>query len=105
MTIHNTSLVPYLIAGKVLNKYMEDNRIGMEQVTFERYSTFLEKKSERMFDTNESWRIHLLNSKDERQFLFNFMYHWLLAEVQRQKEPLLQLDMFHNVNLQLNLFA
>ena len=105
MTIHDTSLVPYLIAENVLHTYMAKTKIGMEQITFERYSTFLEKKSERIFDTNESFRIQLLNSKDERQLLFNFMYHWLLAEVQKQKEPLLQIDMFHNVNLQLNLFA
>jgi len=74
MTIHDTSLVPYLIAENVLHTYMAETKIGMEQITFERYSTFLEKKSERIFDINESFRIQLLNSKDERQFLFNFMY-------------------------------
>ncbi len=105
MTIHDTPLVPYLIAEKAVHKYMADKKLGMQSITFDRYCAFLENKSERIFDTNTSWRDNLLKSKDERQYLFGFMYHWLDAEINRPKEPLLQIEMFHNINPQLNLFC
>ena len=104
MTIHNTSLVPYLIANKVVSEYMSKNKIGMSSVTYERYSTFLEHKAERMFDTCSHFRTVILQAKDERKQLSIFMEHWLHSEVNKPIVPLVQIEMF-NVTSQQNLFS
>lgn len=105
MTIHDTVIVPYLTAELVIKDYMQENKVGMPIEKFYDLRDALEQKAEVVFENNPLWRKQLLKAKDEREFLYSFMQHWLLAEVQKQKEPLLQIDMFHNVNLQLNLFA
>ncbi len=101
MTIHDTSLAPYLIAQRVISKYMTDKKVGMHIDRYNNLTKFLEGKSERLFETNESWRIGLIKAKDERQYLFDFMYHWLEAEINKPKPPIVQGEMF---NPQTNLF-
>lgn len=102
-SIYNTTLLPYLIADKVVSDYIKNTKVGMEGVTFERYSTFLDHKSERVFENDEHFRMQLLKAKNQRQFLYDFMYHWLLSEINKPFVPLVQLEMF-NINPQLNLF-
>lgn len=104
MNIYDTHLVPYLVAEKVVNEYISKNKKGIEYSTYEKYVKYLESKSERMFDSNTSWRSQLCNSKDERQFLHLSMVHWLESHIKESNAPLLQIEMFHNINLQLNLF-
>lgn len=95
MTIHDTSLVPYLIAQRVISKYMTDKKVGMHIDRYNSLTTFLEEKSERIFDTNESWKFGLLKAKDERQYLFDFMYHWLEVEINKPKPAVIQSEMFN----------
>ncbi len=103
MTIHNTSLVPYLIAEKAVRDYMAKTKIGLHGATFERYATFLEHKAERMFDTCSHFRGQVLKAKDQRQQLKVFMEHWLHSEINKPVIPFVQIEMF-NVTSQLNLF-
>jgi hypothetical protein len=103
-SIYNTALLPYLIADRVVSDYIKNTKVGMEEVTFERYSTFLEHKAERMFDTCSHFRTVILQAKDERKQLSIFMEHWLHSEVNKPIVPLVQIEMF-NVTSQLNLFS
>jgi len=61
--IHNTVLVPYLIAEKVTDNL--------------RIQEILICKSERVYAKNKTWRNQLHKSGDERQFLKMFMEHWM----------------------------
>jgi hypothetical protein len=61
--IHNTALVPYLIAEKVT-----------ENIDFQ---DLLISKSENTYKTNKIWRNQLDNSPDQREFLKMFMIHWV----------------------------
>lgn len=105
MTIYDTVIVPYLTAELVVKNYMQENKIGMSIEKFNSLVNSLEQKAEIVFEKNILWQKQLLKAKDERVFLYGFMQHWLLAEIQKQKEPLLQIEMFHNINSQLDLFA
>jgi hypothetical protein len=61
--IHNTALVPYLIAEKVTDNI--------------RIQELLINKAERVYTNNETWRNQLHKSNDQRQFLKMFMDHWM----------------------------
>ena len=61
--IHNTALVPYLIAEKVTDNI--------------RIQELLINKAERVYTNNETWRNQLHKSNDQRQFLKMFMEHWM----------------------------
>jgi hypothetical protein len=99
MTIHDTSVVPYLIAQRVISKYMTDRKVGMHIDRYNTLTKFLEDKSERLFDSNDNWRIGLIKAKDERQYLFDFMYHWLEAEINKPNKPMVQGEMFRSQSI------
>lgn len=61
--IHNTALVPYLIAEKVTENI--------------RIQELLINKAEQVYANNETWRNQLHKSNDQRQFLKMFMEHWV----------------------------
>lgn len=103
-TIHNTSLVPYLIAQKVISDYMVKTKMGMHGATFERYVTFLEHKSERLFDTDEHFRNQILKANDQRQQLAVFMEHWLHSEINKPIIPFVQAQLFQTEPIQKSLF-
>jgi len=63
--IHNTVIVPYLIAEKVTDNIEHQN--------------ILIDKAERIYANNETWRNQFNKSKDERVFLRTFMEHWNLS--------------------------
>lgn len=64
--INDTALVPYLIAEQVTDNIEEQD--------------YLVERAERHYRDNEIWRKQLNKSKDQREFLFSFMEHWLKAK-------------------------
>jgi hypothetical protein len=66
-SIHNTALVPYLIAQQVA---------GNDEAAV----TYLEKRAERHYENSWQFRLALNNPhKDSREVLASFMRHWLQA--------------------------
>lgn len=67
-SIHNTEVVPYLIAEQVAGANNTDA------------VTYLVERSERHYENNQHFR-KLINNKrkDSRVTLSNFMAHWLQA--------------------------
>ena len=61
--IHNTAIVPYLIAEQIT-----DDR-GLQDKLCE--------MCEKQYANNEYWRNQFHKSVDERQFVKMFMEHWL----------------------------
>ena len=68
--INDTALVPYLIAEQVTNNVEEQD--------------YLIERAERHYRNNEIWRKQLNRNKDQREFLFSFMEHWLLSKNKKQ---------------------
>jgi len=60
--IHDTAVVPYIIAEKVTDNKTHQN--------------FLIEKVEHIYNVNKTWREQLNTSKDQREFLKMFMEHW-----------------------------
>ena len=63
--IHNTVIVPYIIAEKVTDNVKNQD--------------ILIEKSERIYANNETWRNQFNKSPDPREFLKMFMHHWNLS--------------------------
>jgi hypothetical protein len=61
--INETELVPYLIAEKVTNNIKEQD--------------FLIAKAENCYKNNAHFRDKINKSKDPRETLKTFMFHWL----------------------------
>lgn len=71
ISIHNTVLVPYLIAEKVTDNL--------------RIQEILIQKSERVYINNQTWRNQLHKAHDQRQFLKMFMEHWMMKLSKKKK--------------------
>lgn len=63
--IHNTVIVPYIIAEKVTDNVKNQD--------------ILIEKSERIYASNETWRNQFNKAPDQREFLKMFMQHWNLS--------------------------
>lgn len=95
MTIHDTSVVPYIIAETVVHDYMESNSVQLPYSKFEQLRDFLVGKSERIFSCNSDWRKGLLKAKDSREYLCSFMVHWLQSHIlPKNKNTISQLNLF-----------
>lgn len=73
--INSTVVVPYLIAEQVTENEIEQR--------------YLVEKAETIYAVNEGFRKQLNKAKDPRQFLFDFMEHWVKGIRKNQKNAAL----------------